>query len=84
MYSKKSQSELIENKDFNMELLLPHNTAKIKYFRKFLVLEFFIGYQRALCLFQVLTNGNKSVNQVSNYLQVTKITIISTFIKPLA
>ena len=57
MYSRKSQSELIENKDYNMELLLPHNTAKIKYFSKIFSIRIFIGYQRALGTFQVAANG---------------------------
>jgi hypothetical protein len=41
MYSKKSQSELIENKDYNMVLLLPHNATKIKYFSKSFSIRFF-------------------------------------------
>ena len=32
----------------------------------------------------ILTNGNKSVNQVSNYLQVTKLIKINIFILPFA
>ncbi len=42
MYSKKSQSELIENKDYNMVLLLPHNATKIKYFSKSFSIRFFL------------------------------------------
>ena len=42
MYSKKSQSELIENKDYNMVLLLPHNATKIIYFSKSFSIRFFL------------------------------------------
>ena len=33
---------MIENKDYNMVLLLPHNATKIKYFSKSFSIRFFL------------------------------------------
>ena len=58
MYSKKSQSELIENKDYNMVLLLPHNATKIKYFSKSFSIRFFLLVIKEYYVFlKVAANG---------------------------
>ena len=63
MYSKKSQSELIENKDYNMVLLLPHNATKIKYFSKSFSIRFFLLVIKEYYVFlKVAANGR-------NYMQ---------------
>lgn len=64
MYSKKSQSELIENKDYNMVLLLPHNATKIKYFSKSFSIRFFLLVIKEYYVFlKVAANGR-------NYIQL--------------
>lgn len=58
MYSKKSQSELIENKDYNMVLLLPHNATKIIYFSKSFSIRFFLLVIKEYYVFlKVAANG---------------------------
>ena len=58
MYSKKSQSELIENKDYNMVLLLPHNATKIIYFSKSFSIRFFLLVIKEYYVFlKVTANG---------------------------
>ena len=58
MYSIKSQSELIENKDYNMVLLLPHNATKIKYFSKSFSIRFFLLVIKEYYVFlKVAANG---------------------------
>ena len=60
MYSKKSQSELIENKDYNMVLLLPHNATKIKYFSKSFSIRFFLLVIKEYYVFlKVAANGSQ-------------------------
>lgn len=62
MYSKKSQSELIENKDYNMVLLLPHNATKIKYFSKSFSIRFFLLVIKEYYVFlKVAANGKAFV-----------------------
>ena len=62
MYSKKSQSELIENKDYNMVLLLPHNATKIKYFSKSFSIRFFLLVIKEYYVFlKVAANGRRYV-----------------------
>jgi len=59
MYSRKSQSELIENKDYNMVLLLPHNATKIKYFSKSFSIRFFLLVIKEYYVFlKVTANGS--------------------------
>ncbi len=49
---QKSQSELIENKDYDMELLLPHNATKIKSFlRNFIIRIVYWLSKGAVCVF---------------------------------
>ena len=60
MYSKKSQSELIENKDYNMVLLLPHNATKIIYFSKSFSIRFFLLVIKEYYVFlKVAANGSQ-------------------------
>ena len=60
MYSKKSQSELIENKDYNMVLLLPHNATKIIYFSKSFSIRFFLLVIKEYYVFlKVAANGRR-------------------------
>ena len=62
MYSKKSQSELIENKDYNMVLLLPHNATKIIYFSKSFSIRFFLLVIKEYYVFlKVAANGQRYV-----------------------
>ena len=59
MYSKKSQSELIENKDYNMVLLLPHNATKIKYFSKSFSIRFFLLVIKEYYVFLKVTANDR-------------------------
>ena len=56
-----------------------NHTLKIS--AKILIIQYFC---KLLFFLTLLTNGNKSVNQVSNYLQVTKLIKINIFILPFA
>ena len=64
MYSKKSQSELIENKDYNMVLLLPHNATKIIYFSKSFSIRFFLLVIKEYYVFLKVAANGKSIGEV--------------------
>ena len=68
MYSKKSQSELIENKDYNMVLLLPHNATKIKYFSKSFSIRFFLLVIKEYYVFLKVAANGKRIGEVADKL----------------
>lgn len=67
MYSKKSQSELIENKDYNMVLLLPHNATKIIYFSKSFSIRFFLLVIKEYYVFLKVAANGKSIGEVRDF-----------------
>ena len=76
MYSKKSQSELIENKDYNMVLLLPHNATKIKYFSKSFSIRFFLLVIKEYYVFLKVTANGSGIAAVGDFQHQSSIDVL--------
>ena len=76
MYSKKSQSELIENKDYNMVLLLPHNATKIKYFSKSFSIRFFLLVIKEYYVFLKVAANGSGIAAVGDFQHQSSIDVL--------
>ena len=77
---------MIENKDYNMVLLLPHNATKIKYFSKSFSIRFFLLVIKEYYVFlKVAANGQRlellggwppaALSAVKNIINLGKVSV---------